>query len=475
MKVEKKEVSEPINLRNFFFGPTLILFGLGFGAGELLLWPQIAGTYGFAFVWMCFFSLLIQTLWTLEIVKITLITGEHFVLYMARIFGLINSILIFTILTFLAAGIPSWAVSSAESLVKIYNFSLDYKTALFIWSVITYLLVFVSITFSGVVSKMLEKFFKFVTLVTWIFLIFIIAELKLYNNIFEAFVSAFTNFGSFRFDISMWTLASAVAFVGAGGIFNMWYTYWVRDFGWGMAKYVGSIKGLLKKQEKIRIDPIFPKEDLENLRKLSLWVRNVKIGFFSVYFGLNFLTLLVFISLGYLMLGNNVEPSQIPYKISEYIGKNLGEIFGFAYLLFLALQLFSTQYSITEGLVRQISDSIYIYLQKRKKKDVEINKIYFKILLFFLFYSLAWIYLTKISEFLNPDFLIKLSANIALIFQIFSIPLVLYFNTVIARKFLSYKIYKIIQPSILTIVILMLGFLFYLYLSIQAWQELFTQ
>ncbi|MEM5827974.1 MAG: Nramp family divalent metal transporter [Candidatus Aenigmatarchaeota archaeon] len=471
----KKEVPEPISLKKFFFGPTIILFGLGLGAGELILWPQIAANYGLIFVWLAFFSLLVQTLWTIEMAKISLVTGEHFVLYMTRIFGLINSLIVFGIFTILAAGVPSWAINSAESLLRLYDFSLDYKTALFIWSLISFGIIILALTFADKISSFFERFFKILTLISWTFLIFLVINLELYKNIAEVFISLFTDFGSLRFDISMYTLASAVAFVGAGGIFNIWYTYWLRDIGWGMGKYVGSIKGIRKKQEKILIEPIFPKEDSENLERLSLWIKNFKIGFFSIYFILNFLTLTIFISLGYFLYGSNLEIKSAPIAISNYISQRLGEIFGIIYLFIVALQLFSTQFSITEGLIRQISDSIYIYFLKYRKKEIKINKLYFVLLLIFSLYGLLWIYITKISGYLNPDFLIKLSANIALIFQTFSIPLVLYYNYVVARRFLSFKVYQLIKPNLVVFIILMLGFLLYLLLSIMAWSEFFAK
>lgn len=471
----KKEVPEPINLRNFFFGPTIILFGLGLGAGELLLWPQIAANYGLVFVWLAFFSLLVQTIWTIEMAKISLVTGEHFVLYMARIFGLITSLMVFGIFTILAAGIPSWAINSAESLLRLYNFSLDYKTGLFIWAIISFGITIILLALADKISSLLEKIFKTITIISWIYLIFLIFSLELYKEIAKVFVSLFTDFGSLRFDISMYTLASAVAFVGAGGIFNIWYTYWLRDIGWGMGKYVGSIKGIRKKQEKILIDPIFPKEDKENLEKMSKWIKNFRMGFFSIYFFLNFLTLAIFISLGHLLYGSNSEIKNAAISVSELISQKLGNIFGMLYLLIVAIQLFSTQFSITEGLIRQISDSIYIYFLKYRKKEIKINKLYFFLLLVFSAYGLLWIYLTKISEFLNPDFLIKLSANIALIFQTFSIPLVLYYNYVIARKFLSYKIYQMIKPNLIVFIILITGFFLYLFLSFMAWSEIFAK
>jgi hypothetical protein len=59
----------------------------------------------------------------------------------------------------------------------------------------------------------------------------------------------------------------------AGGFWNFWHTYWVREKGMGMGKYFGRVTGLGYKPEDItRTGYIFDANNPKELAKFKQWL-----------------------------------------------------------------------------------------------------------------------------------------------------------------------------------------------------------
>ncbi len=473
----QKPVPKPLPLRKMLLGPLLIVLGLGIGAGELILWPQLAAQYGLILVWAALVSLAIQTLWTQEMMRFTLFTGEHFVLYMARIFGLATSVILFGIISWLSIGFPAWATSAGSAFAILFNWPGNLETATVFWGAIGFIATILVVAFSHIIRKSLEYILLLVLVVTWLSMFPALYLLDNFSSLGQLVLAIPKYFGQLPQDVSFWTLTSAISFIGAGGIANMWYTFWLRDSDYAMAKYAGHIRGLRGGKSKVAIAGVLPKADKVNLQRIKTWLRNSQYAMWIIFFGLNLLTTYLFVALAYAGL---YEEGLVPkgYEIALTLSKIYEKAFGpwgaTFYLIIFGLQLWSTQLSITEGLVRQIAENAYIASKKvRDWCKQDIRKIYFAVLLVFSAWGILWLAMDKMFKFVNPEFLLKLSANATLVFQIISIPLVLYFNYFVARKALPKKVWEVYKPSIWIGIFLILGMLFYLYFAINAWIEIF--
>ncbi|MET1128215.1 MAG: hypothetical protein ABWW70_02755, partial [Thermoproteota archaeon] len=105
----KPEAPPPVPLTKLLIGPAIITLGLSIGSGELIFWPIISSTIGPVLLWAALISLFFQTLWTAEMARWTVWTGEHWVLQMARAHGLLSALVIWNVFVFLAWGFGGWA------------------------------------------------------------------------------------------------------------------------------------------------------------------------------------------------------------------------------------------------------------------------------------------------------------------------------------------------------------------------------
>ncbi|MCE4611770.1 MAG: Nramp family divalent metal transporter [Desulfurococcales archaeon] len=477
----KPEAPPPVPLSKLIIGPAIITLGLSIGSGELIFWPILSANIGPVLLWAALISLIFQTVWTLEMARWTVWTGEHWVLQMARLHGLFSAAVIWGLFTFFAWGFGGWAASGGQALYTIFNAPNPENLGIVVWAIFLFFLVWLVAFLAGVVREWVEYILTFKMAVIWIMLIvslLVASSLDVWADIIKGiFVPSWP--GEAIKDVGYFKIAAAIAFIGAGGTTNMWYSFWVRDAGYGMGIYIGRIPGYLRgRPTELEIVGYLPEPTEENIRRLKAWWSNVRTVFWVIFFLLNYLTAVFFVALVYSGKKNfGIETAGVSgVEVIELQSRIVAEAFGIGFmsvlfLLVAAILLFGTQLSLTEGVARQIADSAYVASATfRSIFRNDIRTAYFVVITLFVIWSSIWISMIRLAG-IQPVLLLALPANINLLFQIISIPLTLYFIYAVAAKSVPREIWEAMKPHPIIPILLILAMLYWGFFAILGWGE----
>ena len=286
-------------------GPGVIFMALAQGSGELIWWPYIIAKYGLSFLFLLLPACLLQFPVTYEIGRYTVLTGESIFqgfIRLQRHFAFFLWILM--TLSFLWFG--AFAAAGGTSLAALTNFPAGWSArgqTLF-WGYTSMLVFLVAILLSKVIYQLVEAFMWGVALLTLVGLLWASANAEALHAL-----PAFAR-GLFVPDLSMprpWDsadatkLLTAITFAGLGGFWTLFYSYWVRDKGGGMAHYMGRLTGpITGKAEAIPTSGFTPGND-EGLAHVRRW-RHYLFWDISIGIGGNLLTTLMTCLLAYALL-----------------------------------------------------------------------------------------------------------------------------------------------------------------------------
>ncbi len=478
----RPEAPPPLPLRRLLIGPAIITLGLSIGSGELIFWPIISSVIGPVLLWAALISLFFQTLWTAEMARWTVWTGEHWVLQMARVHGLVSALVIWNVFVFFAWGFGGWAAAGGQTLQVLVGWPAGGVGAAF-WSGVLFVLIWLVALLAGIVREWVERILTFKMFVIWVMLIVSLAAItarvpEIWVDIARGiFVPSWPAEVIGTETLPYFTLAAAIAFIGAGGTSNMWYSFWVRDAGYGMGAYIGKIPGYLRgKPVAIELIGYLPEPTEENIRRLKAWWRRVNAVFWVIFFLLNYLTAVFFVAMVY---GGHKMGLVKPAKGVEVIlieANIVRTVFGgseLAAVLFMVVAiilLFGTQLSLVEGVARQIADTSFIASERvRRFFRNDIRTTYFWVITAFILWGIFWTSLISVG--IKPVLLLALPANINLVYQVISAPLTVYFLYGVARRSVPRELWQAMRPHPIIPVLLIAGSVFWGYFAALGWAE----
>ncbi|MGH8731890.1 MAG: Nramp family divalent metal transporter, partial [Burkholderiales bacterium] len=291
-----------------YVGPGILWAALAQGSGELIFWPYMTAKYGAAFLGLLIPAALLQYWLNLEICRYTIVTGETPMTGFSRIghwFAWFAWILVFIENIWFGA----YASAGGTALAALTGFPDGWTPrgqSLF-WGYLTIGIYLVALVFSRVAYTLVEKFsmvIVFITMTGIIFAIFQEPVLAVAGPFFSALVPHVTAPSEVpNWDPADWnTLATCIAFAGAGGMGQLFIAYWMRDKGIGMGKNVGRVTSpITGKAETIPATGFYFADTEANKKNYKSWVR-----YFSfengVGVGLNLLTTIIMCWLAYALL-----------------------------------------------------------------------------------------------------------------------------------------------------------------------------
>ena len=222
-------------------GPGVIFMALAQGSGELIFWPYTIAKYGLTFLFLLIPACLLQFPVIYEIGRYTLLTGESIFqgfIRLNRTFAFFLWILM--TLSFLWFG--AFAAAGGTSIAALTDFPNGWsrREQTLFWAYATMALFLIAILLSKVIYHLVETFMWAVALFTLIGLIWASANAEVLRAL-PAFVKGLV--------IPEWPmprpwdsadatkLLTAITFAGLGGFWTLFYSYWLRDKGAGMAHY----------------------------------------------------------------------------------------------------------------------------------------------------------------------------------------------------------------------------------------------
>jgi hypothetical protein len=349
-------------------GPGAILVGLSIGSGELIMWPRIAALYGPDMLWAAGIGVFTQLWVNFELGRYTLATGESVYTGFVRVSRFfVYFFLLINILSWIA---PGWAMASGGALKALVVGSNGWGSNAQ-WTWITFGLVVLLLFGPRLIYNTVEKAISAMVVVITVGLIvtaFTVTSGQTWNDLGRGMI----NVGYIDSRIPFGEFFSALVFAGAGGTANIFLSYYIRDKNLGMG---GRIEGIVNPLRGGHAAPpstgyIFP-TDTTNMVRWRAWLRHVTIDQVFFFFGLNSLTMLLFIigALAVLRpLGAEGVPSGLDVAVtqSKILSAALGDFGRVLFLLVAFATLFSTQLALIDGMGRTLSDLIYSHFTRAR-------------------------------------------------------------------------------------------------------------
>lgn len=403
-------------------GPSVIALGMGLGAGEFLLWPNLITVNGYGIWWLFWVGVVTQFFVILEIERWTIATGESVFGGMARLDRFAFWPWFFLVATLASFFWPGWASQSAEFTASIV--ALVTGTTL-PWQPIALLMlavIYVALAASRIVYNALERFEIGLVLTFFPLLAVVLLVVGIVPADVLALLEGAVSIGHAPAELlggsQFPTLLIAVAYAGSGGTLLLAQSLWLRDKGFGMAAYQGRIAGIRGANERVtETGYVFSAASPRSLARFRAWIqvarRELLVTFVVLILASVVITSLVVtatLGTGNAELAGNL--SGMVAQQGQVLAERVGVWLQVAFLLGGAFVLFSTQVGIVDTVTR-IAGTIFYERYGRRTRFWTIKRTFLIALTIFVAASAAIIVASWVGgtgvERLQPDFLVLIA------------------------------------------------------------------
>jgi hypothetical protein len=430
-------------------GPSFVLLGLALGSGELILWPYLAAQYGLGLLWGGLLGISFQFVLNTETMRYSLAWGESVFVGFRKLTRWIPLWFIFS--TFIPWSLPGFSSATAQITVSFLPFLPE------TWVAIGFLLlVGVILSVGKTLYKTVEQVQKgiiFISLPLIAIFTYLFTSVAEWQELGWGLIGRGDGWWFFPPGIALTAFLGAFAYSGGGGNLNLAQSYYIKEKGFGMGKYMGKIKSLFAPgKEKISLTGGRFTDTAGNRKLWHKWWRLINLEHFLVFWLLGFLTIIVLAILAKaLVYGGEVsEGLSFLYAESAAIASLSHPLLGGVFLIVAGVMLFSTHLGILESSSRIISENVFLFFSNQKKANLSSG-----------FYTALWlqiglgivIYLVGWQE---PRFLLTLSAVLNAAAMMIAFPLVYWLN----KRYLP----KAYQPHTLRKLFMLAAFIFFVIL-----------
>jgi hypothetical protein len=335
------------------------------GSGELIWWPYLIAKYGLTFLWLLVPACLLQYPLNVEIGRYTLLTGESIFRGFFRVHrGL--GVVLWTLMTLSFLWFGAFASAGGTAMAALTEFpgGFSVRGRTLFWAYATIAVFVGAIALSGVVYRLIERCMKVVALVTVIGLLWACTQPEV-TAALPTFLSALAGPAGpseRAWDVNDSTkLLTAITFAGLGGFWILFYSYWLRDKGSGMAAYGGRITGLTGKSEPTDVGGHLIDDSPASAAEWRSWRRYLSADAL-IGIGGNLATTLMTCLLAYALLyprGLLPEEYEIAVVQSTFFEVSWGPLGRVLFLLVAAAFLTDTWLATADGVSRMQADLIY--------------------------------------------------------------------------------------------------------------------
>lgn len=365
----KKNLPDPLPLGKLI-GPSFIILGVGLGSGELILWPYLASNFGLGIIWAAIVGIIFQFFINMEIERYTLVTGESVFVGLTRKFGSL------TPFWFIATTLIPWmwpGIIASSATVFAAAIGITYSRYV---GIILLIILGILYSIGKVVYKTQEKVQKAIILVGVPF-IFAVTLYFAQASDWEALARGIAGIGEgywlLPVGLPFATFLAALAYAGAGGNLNLAQSLYVREKGYGMAKYSGHITNILSsKNEEIHLEGATFEDTEENIRKFNLWWKRINVEHMLVFLITGALTMCLLALLAYATVYKDPGvATSINFVLHEavIIANKTLPFLGTFFLIMAGIMLFGTQFSVYGSNARIASENLVIIHKLRSQKE----------------------------------------------------------------------------------------------------------
>ena len=446
-----------------YLGPGILWAALAQGSGELIWWPYLTAKYGAAFLGLLIPASLLQYWLNLEICRYTVITGETPMTgftSIGRWFAWFCWVGVFIENIWFGA----YASAGGTALAALTGFPQGWEPrgqSLF-WGYFTIGIYLLALVFSSVAYQLVEKFSMVIVLITMAGIIFAVFQepvVAAAGPFFAALVPHVTAPASVsNWDPKDWnTLATSIAFAGAGGFGQLFIAYWMRDKGIGMGHIVGRITSpITGKAESIPATGYYFADTEENKRNYQGWVRY--FGFENaIGVGLNMATTIIMCWLAWaLLLPKGLVPKgwEIAVVQSAFFEVAWGPVGKALFLVVAAAFLCDAWLQLTDGFSRIQADFFY-------QNVPGAQKLHFRYW-YYIFVGIFTVLTVVTMALAQPGTLILLRGVVAFLAMAIICPAFVYLNYFLLPKALP----KWVKPHPVTQALMLLVTLTYIVMAL---------
>lgn len=403
-------------------GPSFILLGLSMGSGELLLWPYLAATYGLGLLWGAVIGVSLQFILNTEAMRYTLAWGESVFVGFQKLHPLLPVWFIFS--TLIPWSLPGFSSATAQILHSLFP-----ALSETFFAIVLLLLTGLILSSGTSLYKTMERFQKFILFFGLSFILLVTLLMTQWQDWAAAgkgLVGVGENWWLLPPGLALATFLRAFAYSGAGGNLNLAQSYYIKEKGFGMGKYMGKISALFSvKKSKVALFGQHFVHSHENARLWRAWWRLINQEHAIVFWGLGLFSIILLSTLAYSTAFGRTTSVGLDflYFQAKTIGKETLAVFQPIFLLVASSMLFASQTGILESSSRIISENALL-ATNMKKQNVAIGN---------WFYLALWTQIglgifTYLVGFRQPLALITVAAILNAVAMMVSFVLLFFLN-----------------------------------------------
>ncbi|WP_246535056.1 Nramp family divalent metal transporter [Methylomonas paludis] len=354
-------------------GPGVVWMALAQGSGELIWWPYMVAKYGLTFLWLLAPACLLQYPLNLEIGRYTLLTGESIFRGFIRLHrGFAVFLWLLMTVSFLWFGAFASAGGTAMAALSHWPSGWSPRAQSLFWGYVSIAVFLIAILSSGVVYTLIERFMKLVAVVT----VFGLLSACLNSDVLNALPEfAQGLLGPVAAIPRPWDdhdaskLLTAITFAGLGGFWILFYSYWLRDKGAGMAGLVGRITGLGGAEEAVLSDGYLPQDDAVGAGHWQTWRQFLRADIMIGILGNLFTTLMTCLLAYALLFPKGLLPQEYELAVvqSQFFAASWGEAGRLLFLVVAAAFLTDTWLATADAVSRIQADIVLTLFPKARR------------------------------------------------------------------------------------------------------------
>lgn len=362
-------------------GPGLLWTALAQGSGELIWWPYFVSKYGTAFIGCLLWASMLQWWYNLEIIRYEIMTGENAMTGFIRIGKwwalIVGGMIMFELLWF-----GSFTASSGNALATIFQFpqGWDVPSQTKFWTYVLVVVYVCVLVFGPVVYNWVERISMAVVIITMVGFFFAIIQPTIWNAGGSFFANLINPFAAWPFaglpakweagDAS--TLVTSIAYAGAGGWGQVFFSYWFRDKGASFGQYAGRVTSPITGElETIPATGFAFKDTPENHKNYKGWM-NLAASQNSIGIFFNTLTTAVMMWLAWAVLlpaGKVVSNSwNLAVVQSDFFAVAWGSSGRTLFLIVAAAFLADAWLQNIDGYSRMLAEMLYGVFPRQARK-----------------------------------------------------------------------------------------------------------
>jgi hypothetical protein len=261
-------------------GPGIVWMALAQGSGELIWWPKLVAKYGLGFLFLLIPACLLQFPVNYAIGRYTMLTGESIWQGFIRLNRLFAAAL-WVLMTVQFLWFGAFITAGSGGLASLIDFprGWGYQSKVLFWSWLTIAIFFPALLFSKRAYRLIERLMLFVALIAFLGLFIACLQPEVFNQLPAFFYGLLMpGFPPFAELPRPWDqrdatpLLTGITFAGLGGFWTLFYSYWLREKGIGMASHIGHITSpITGKPESMPLSGFIPEETEDVKERYGKW------------------------------------------------------------------------------------------------------------------------------------------------------------------------------------------------------------